>query len=620
MLCYHLCFNYCSKTIHTIGSLYLFGLPLHFKLHIFCSLSLSLFLYLSLSLLNHDFPYAIQVHVPANISATVSTSTVPSIVEFGTENDVEETKQHTDSAGETIKGQTDAPIPNSLPSPALDSSQSVDADVPSLSADATLSSGGLKDANPTEDLGTVNESSNYKEFDVVKELVEGGHQYSSMEDTISLALVTDEDNEHKRALTNSADNSAPEAMTYSSSSNISNEYSESQESVQLHADFRVVVENDNLSVNEKINFEPNTAVLLPLAKRVLDHVAITLQSHPLISLVEVAGHCSDSGSTKEDDEFEQRISEERSMAVVEYLVAQGVDRSRLVAKGYGDRVPIATNKTAEGRAKNRRVEFVILARKGERVSASELSQVLAVAHSHDPSKADVAHVTDAGNGSSLSDEVSMSLEASHSSVQQTTASETSLRFITSSPSTAANPIGDHFIASTTAANGHIHDHTHNEKNASAHRQSVEELDEDANKPVQVTVGEGVIQVSHRINFEPNTAMLKAAALSILESVAHSLIAHPEVKLVEVAGHCSNFGDSKEADEFEMRMSEARAASVVAFLASNGVDGSRLVAKGYGDTLPVADNSSGEGRARNRRVEFIILERSNGLEEEMSGKS
>jgi outer membrane protein OmpA-like peptidoglycan-associated protein len=68
---------------------------------------------------------------------------------------------------------------------------------------------------------------------------------------------------------------------------------------------------------------------------------------------------------------------------------------------------------------------------------------------------------------------------------------------------------------------------------------------------------------------------------------------------EVQGHTDNVG-GKGANQ---KLSDDRAATVVGWLVKNGVDKARLTAKGYGDTQPVAENTSDEGRAKNRRVEL-----------------
>lgn len=101
-----------------------------------------------------------------------------------------------------------------------------------------------------------------------------------------------------------------------------------------------------------------------------------------------------------------------------------------------------------------------------------------------------------------------------------------------------------------------------------------------------------------VNFESNKAVLLESSKAILDRVAASLLEHPDVK-VEVAGHC----DAQGNDEYNLKLSTARASSVREYLIQLGVDAGRLVAVGYGETQPIADNGTAEGRAENRRVEL-----------------
>ncbi|MFQ5644873.1 MAG: OmpA family protein [Thiogranum sp.] len=74
--------------------------------------------------------------------------------------------------------------------------------------------------------------------------------------------------------------------------------------------------------------------------------------------IEVVGHTDDVG----DDDYNQKLSEQRARAVAKYLVKSGVDASKIVAMGAGERMPVASNATEEGRADNRRVEVLVLGR------------------------------------------------------------------------------------------------------------------------------------------------------------------------------------------------------------------------------------------------------------------
>jgi len=105
-------------------------------------------------------------------------------------------------------------------------------------------------------------------------------------------------------------------------------------------------------VLEGVNFATNKAVLTPESSAVLDKIAESLRDWPEVK-VEVGGHTDSSG----DSTHNLRLSGQRAKAVVEYLVAKGIDASRITAKAYGEGSPIADNNTPEGKAKNRRVEL-----------------------------------------------------------------------------------------------------------------------------------------------------------------------------------------------------------------------------------------------------------------------
>ena len=106
-------------------------------------------------------------------------------------------------------------------------------------------------------------------------------------------------------------------------------------------------------VLEGVNFNSNSARLRPESMAVLDHAAATLKEWGEVK-VEVAGH-TDSTNT---EAYNRKLSQRRAETVRAYLIKQGVAADRLTAKGYGESRPVASNKTAAGRAKNRRVELI----------------------------------------------------------------------------------------------------------------------------------------------------------------------------------------------------------------------------------------------------------------------
>jgi outer membrane protein OmpA-like peptidoglycan-associated protein len=104
-----------------------------------------------------------------------------------------------------------------------------------------------------------------------------------------------------------------------------------------------------------------------------------------------------------------------------------------------------------------------------------------------------------------------------------------------------------------------------------------------------------------VTFESGKSALKPDSYTILDIVAASLVANPDIR-VEIAGHTDNTGSAA----VNTRLSQARADAVRAYLASKGVGPERMVAKGYGPTVPVATNTTPAGRAQNRRVELRQL--------------
>ncbi|MCL2284413.1 MAG: OmpA family protein [Fibromonadales bacterium] len=104
-----------------------------------------------------------------------------------------------------------------------------------------------------------------------------------------------------------------------------------------------------------ILFETGKANLKEELKLNLAEIAAILKSLLSESKIEIEGHTDNVGSAATN----QKLSEQRANAVMQYLVERGVEQKQLKAVGYGLTKPIADNKTKEGKAKNRRVELII---------------------------------------------------------------------------------------------------------------------------------------------------------------------------------------------------------------------------------------------------------------------
>ncbi|MDB5015248.1 MAG: flagellar motor protein MotB, partial [Mucilaginibacter sp.] len=103
-----------------------------------------------------------------------------------------------------------------------------------------------------------------------------------------------------------------------------------------------------------------------------------------------------------------------------------------------------------------------------------------------------------------------------------------------------------------------------------------------------------------IQFEFDSSVLKPSSYPVLDATSQDL--RNNTKIIEIAGYASSEGTAVHA----MRLSRDRANSVKTYLVNSGVDAKRLKIKAYGETRPIADNSTEEGRIANRRVEIIVL--------------
>ena len=130
-----------------------------------------------------------------------------------------------------------------------------------------------------------------------------------------------------------------------------------------------------------------------------------------------------------------------------------------------------------------------------------------------------------------------------------------------------------------------------------------QLDGALSSVAQITkTARGVVVNLPDILFDVNKATLKQNTQVALAKLAGIVQLFPKINL-RIEGHT----DSTGSDELNMRLSKERAESVLGFLQGQGVASSRLTAMGYGPKVPVADNATPEGRAKNRRVEIVLAE-------------
>ena len=110
-------------------------------------------------------------------------------------------------------------------------------------------------------------------------------------------------------------------------------------------------------VLKNIFFDFDKATIRPESANELDRLIKLLTENPTLK-IELGSHTDSKGS----DDYNQKLSQSRSQSVVTYLIGKGIASDRLVAKGYGESVPVATNDTEAGRQENRRTEFKILSK------------------------------------------------------------------------------------------------------------------------------------------------------------------------------------------------------------------------------------------------------------------
>jgi len=120
---------------------------------------------------------------------------------------------------------------------------------------------------------------------------------------------------------------------------------------------------------------------------------------------------------------------------------------------------------------------------------------------------------------------------------------------------------------------------------------------------QVTITRDKLVIGEKIYFEFGKARLLERSFKLLNQVAKIIQEHPEIRAVSIDGHTDNIGTA----EYNRRLSLDRAQSVRTYLLGQGVSAERVRAQGFGPDRPAATNDTEEGREKNRRVEFRILD-------------
>ncbi|HEY3233666.1 MAG TPA: OmpA family protein [Polyangiaceae bacterium] len=122
------------------------------------------------------------------------------------------------------------------------------------------------------------------------------------------------------------------------------------------------------------------------------------------------------------------------------------------------------------------------------------------------------------------------------------------------------------------------------------------------KPALVVVTDCEVKIMQQIHFAFDKDKIRPESFPVLDAVADVLSKNPDIK-IEVQGHTDNRGSAA----YNKNLSDRRAASVMKYLTSHGIDASRLASHGYGFERPIVPNTTDQNRALNRRVQFIRTE-------------
>jgi len=308
------------------------------------------------------------------------------------------------------------------------------------------------------------------------------------------------------------------------------------------------------SVLSEVSFKPGTYWLTPSSRRVVDDVVGTLLAFPE-ARIEVQAHADSEGP----DEVNNILSKARAEAVVNYMIKQGVGAKQLVAKGYGETKPIASNDTAEGRRQNRRVQLVTL----PSLTPAEIESQIP----NDKAVSDVQVAKAKINVTMKPDELQELANAAHRLAPRS-----------SRKSSAKSGSNDPALAAALPA----------------------ALDFEFEPAVRVKKL-GLGGLLEGVNFEPGTTDFASGAEQSLDKVASQLSANKNVR-VALLVHVNEAADNVA----NLSLSREQAKVLVDYLASKGIDRGRLSAEPYGDTLPLSQTVNENDRNHNRRVELRVI--------------
>ncbi|MEO7731195.1 MAG: OmpA family protein, partial [Kofleriaceae bacterium] len=126
---------------------------------------------------------------------------------------------------------------------------------------------------------------------------------------------------------------------------------------------------------------------------------------------------------------------------------------------------------------------------------------------------------------------------------------------------------------------------------------------EAKVPPRVELRDNKIEIHEKIQFDYDKSTIKSASFGLMDEIVAVIAKNPQLRQLRVEGYASAEGDA----HHNQVLSDQRAHAVMKYLSDHGISANVLVAVGYGEDRPIADNATEDGREKNRRVEFVILE-------------
>ncbi len=414
------------------------------------------------------------------------------------------------------------------------------------------------------------------------------------------------------------------------------------------------INNKEAFVLDNVRFKFDSDRLTDESKIILNRVASVLQKFPE-EKIQITGHTDNIG----EDSYNLDLSQRRAETVKNYLISKGINGNNLFTAGCGERRPIATNETAIGRALNRRIEFSIY--NGSTVECPEYESpadmngvqiengiknhdqfvLEGVYFKHDSDKitgdsetillraVDVlkkhpdVNVEIHGYTNNLGDEAynkDLSLRRAISVKNFLVAHGIDENRLSTFGHGEENPIADNNTAYGRARNRRIefritdgnYEGTSIDNNVNYNTETNTDTEVNANtedtelspeaKKMETELLNSNGFVLHNLHFVFDKDILVEKSKKILVDVTKVLKKHPDIK-IRIEGHTDNIG----AEDYNQYLSIMRANAIKRYLIEHGISKYRLTTKGFGETSPIADNSTAKGRALNRRIEFKVVE-------------